>query len=207
MKKKVVLTMLALQLVLIGTVGCSNNDTPTEASITTEASSDSNAGSEQLQISGFDFDRAISNITIDGKDMHLPTTLNELGDEYTVEDIKDLMGNGTYTGSLVKKGNEIASVALMYNDKTDVRDAVICELAFVKTGIEYGYFSIDGVEAGDNITTVKEMYGEPTKFRMDTRPVILGDSYQYVCEEGKGILYSTNEKGEIINIYVSCKEK
>lgn len=49
MKKKAILTILALQLVLTGAVGCGSSNTQTEASTTTEASIDSNTGAEQSQ--------------------------------------------------------------------------------------------------------------------------------------------------------------
>ena len=202
MKKKVVLTMLALQLVLIGTVGCSNNDTPTEASVTTEASSDSNAGSEQLQISGFDFDRAISNITIDGENIQLPTTLNELGEEYTLTDMKecefDYGTTGTY--DLMKGDKVVASVTQLKNDKLNIRDTPFIEFCLINE-----YASIEGIKLGDNIEKVKEIYGEPTKFHMDVRPIIFGDIYSYEKQEGDNIEFATNEKGKIIKIYTSLK--
>lgn len=202
MKKKVVLTMLALQLVLIGTVGCSNNDTPTEASITTEASSDSNAGSEQSQVSGFDFDRAISNITIDGENIYMPTTLNELGEEYTLTDKEEFEHDyGKTEFCVLMKGDKVvASVSQVKNDKLNIRDN-----PFIEICLENEYSSIEGIKVGDNIEKVKEMYGEPTKFNMDVRPIILGDVYSYEKQEGDNIKFTTNEKGEILRININLK--
>lgn len=124
MKRKVVLIMLALQLALAGTVGCSNNNTQEDVSLTTEASS------EQSQVSGFDFNRAINNVVIDGEKINLPTTLNELGEEYTVNDVLD-MEDGYDTAHLLKNGEEIAIITQVQDDNLDIRGKKFVDLCLL----------------------------------------------------------------------------
>lgn len=204
MKKKVVLVMLALQFVLAGTVGCVNNNTQEDVSSTTEVSSDSNANPEQSQVSGFDFDRIVNNIILDGEKIYLPITLNELGDEYAIDDIWD-MENGYDTAVLLKNGKQLALVTQVHDKETDVRDKPFYGISSLKSGMGNTFISFDGINEGDNIKKVKELYGEPTEFRMDSRPIVLGDVYEYEYTDSDGVRFNTNEKGEIIYMCVSFK--
>lgn len=74
--------------------------------------------SDEGQESTFDFSQAFDNVEVNGKKVPFPFTLNDLGEDFTVESIVE-MGDGTCGASLCYKGEIVADVYMNINNKKD----------------------------------------------------------------------------------------
>ena len=147
----------------------------------------------------FDFEYLSQNIIIDGKKVSLPFTLDDLGEEYTFNEIgisegiiehrcgvQVIFPDGKYIQTFVKE-----------DKKADVtRKSEIMSITVYSSN--ENNISIDGIKDNSNISDIKKKFGEPTK-------IDYGNSinhWYYESENGRLHFSIENEKIQGMTIYM-----
>lgn len=171
MMKKAVLGVAAMVFAL-GLTGCAEKEEALQSNaaaeeVGEETSTQENDLGEEAAV-GFDLDRAAKNIVLEGKELSLPTTLDELGGGYTMAKSKEV---DTYWGSnniiwdLYYENKHLGDVWTGEATEMDLKTKKI----FVISGEDNIEMSIDGISVGDNYSEVKERWGEPVDVQEDIR--------------------------------------
>lgn len=123
--KRVSLLIIMAVMILMVT-GCgseSKGDKQTSSgtvqeSQSTSGSENQSSGDNEEQESDFDFSQAFDNVEVNGKKVPFPFTLNDLGEDFSVDSIVE-MGDGTCGGTLYYKDNVVAEVFLNISNKNE----------------------------------------------------------------------------------------
>ncbi len=166
MSKKISLLLMML-MVMMMVAGCgdrktdsSKETTTKEVSATGENNGESSGGTEEGNTetadSDFDFNQVFDNIEVNGKHVPFPFTLNDLGDEYSVDSIVE-MGDGTCGASLYYKKDEIAMIYMLVNNKEDINNNTVIN-SLVISHLDTQMIKINGIDCNNNIDDVRNKY-------------------------------------------------
>lgn len=195
MKKRVILGILFVNIMfLFGTVGCGNNNTDNKNDVnkvieeTTVNGTDAFSGEKET--AELDFDKAANNIVFNGKDIKLPTTLNELGGDFTVEykKITEFDDITLESYDVLVNYEVIGRIVQLYEEEKNYKDRIIVGISASGTDM-----TIDGVSIGDDVGKMFEKWGEP---QIVTEMVTIGNTYTYKNKSDM-VYINTTKDGKI----------
>ena len=152
------------------------------------------------------YEEISKNIVINGTNISWPTTVNELGADYSIGEALDI-GVGNYKDydliwyELKYKNKEFGQIMLMDNKEAkNLEEIYIGGIGFTNKG-----GTIDGLGVGDKVTKIEKKWGVG-KY-IDLEPP-LQDQYKYNDYCNHIFVYSDSENhkkiGEIIFEYLEC---
>ena len=140
--------------------GCGKNEKPSDLSESQPASA---ADSDQSLSEGFDWETIRHNITLDGRKIDVPFSVNDLGEGYGISTINDdLFGENSCYGTVEKPGEYTSeSVCMVFFDgiKADSynNDVKCSRISFADT------LTVCGIGAGSSVKDTEELFGSPCK--------------------------------------------
>lgn len=149
------------------------------------------------------FDEALKHVTIFGKKVSFPFTLDDLGKEFTFKKLPYITQKGKDNqGYLYYNGQQIADIVIQGGrEKGDIRKKKIIFIEFCKFDNENVEFDICGVNFHTRTEQVVDLWGE-------------GDeSGNFYWENGKKSKYSNLivvtgiPDGEVVTVYISYRRK
>jgi hypothetical protein len=165
----------------------------------------------------FDFDKAMDNIYLCGKKISLPTTLEELGSDFTFESIfkpsyassekEDVLTGLSY------KGEEIGSFILLnctpenFNEKTtiggiSVKGLLQYEEEEGKQPIDFGFYNLK-LESKTSESELKSIFGETLIVDYGSVSTV----FYYNKNENQGILIQLDKDNKIKYLSIDNKEE
>lgn len=107
------------------------------------------------------FDEALKHVTICGKKVSFPLTLNKLGKDFTVKFTARLDDEPDYRGILYYKKNRVASIIIQDGWKSgDLKKKSICKISFISDITPDLDFDICGVNFNTPIENLIDIWGE-----------------------------------------------
>ena len=160
-------------------------------------SSDNNEGQE----SDFDFGQAFDNVEVNGKKVPFPFTLNDLGEDFSIDSIVE-MGDGTCGGTLYyKKADKLASV-FMFIDSKDKFDnnTKINRFDLMESYLQI--IKVNGVDCNSSVNDVKNNYvGLEEKY--NSKNIL---SFLKKIQDENVISIHVNENGNITSVSIQKGE-
>ena len=195
MKRFITLSLSAL--IMLAALTACGKESPNESAIEQTVSEDStqtidvtesteelsSSSAEETVISHtqgeFNIDDAVNDIVIDGKRYKVPTTLDELGEDYLCKLERETNPTDRNWGNCITSviyNNELpvlgAYTQKNKSDKVDKKDKVFC--VYTLDSVENS--TVYGLSVGDKLETMLELWGEPTE--------IVEESITHYCYGG-----------------------
>lgn len=144
-------TILAAVCMIFSMVGCKQNGIPVNKT-SEESEQIKSVKKEPYYITEWSIDDLVKNLEINGVKYSMPFTLNDLGEDYTIEKINDEL-------FLYYQGENYALIKV--KDNSDIKNS---EIILITTDCTYSDkdFKIGDTSFGDKLDDVLERYGEPS---------------------------------------------
>lgn len=192
-RKELMKAGLIVAISILSLVGCSGEEEPKPSETTSvEASTDEQEPQKETQaetqeptdeqitgdvgVGKFDPADVCKNISIDGRIVEFPWTLNKLGDEYQFGNISNSIEGDNICGGYLQRNGENLILVNFGKEEVD-RDSPIVVMTFEPSDNILVY----GLGTGTTKEEVVEVFGEPNEIRNDG--IFL--HYTYVCDEMK----------------------
>lgn len=159
MKKRLLWISLGAVIVSSLLTGCGKNEGSSDLS---ESQSVSASDSGQSLSEGFDWETVRHNITLDGRKIDVPFSVNDLGEGYEIPTVNDdLFGEDSCYGTVEKPGEYYPEqVCMVFFDgiKADSysNDAKCTRISFADT------LTVCGIGAGSSVKDAEETFGSPS---------------------------------------------
>ena len=160
--------ILAAVCMIFSMVGCKQNGIPVEQT-SEESNQVKSVKKEPYYITDWSIDDLVTSVEMNGVTYSMPFTLNDLGEDYTIEKINDEL-------VLYYHGENYALIKV--KDNSDIKNS---EIISITTDCTYHDtdFKIDNTNFGDEQTDVLEKYGEPSL--KVTAETVSGIYYVFSC--------------------------
>ena len=209
-RKELMKAGLIVAISILSLVGCSGEEEPKPSETTSvEASTDEQSTQKETQaetqeptdeqttgdvgVGKFDPADVCKNISIDGRIVEFPWTLNKLGDEYEFDSVtNDNLDDGISAASMSYNGKLMFVVALG-DDKAD-RDSPIVVMSFAPSD----NVAVYGLGKGTTVEEVVKVLGEPNEVN---EYELMGHHYTYLSDEMR--LCFTFYNGKLSETYIS----
>ncbi len=191
MKKRKLTCLLLCSLMLLSSLGgCGKDDT---AKTDTQPATSEKA-EEKIEYNGvFNsevFEKICNDINLYGKDISLPCSMEDLGEEFSAEYLLISKKSSIVTYDLNYKDSLIGFVLFHSNEKLSEQDLKTKDFNTINLEMS-DEVKIAGLKNGDNVEIIKQLFGEPTK--------ILGN------EESGSYIYNVDEDA-YIKFYLNCNK-
>ena len=165
-KNKKISLLLATMLVAMAFTGCGEKEKETKETVavettTAEQAETTGAEGETQEVSDDVFADIFDDVEINGKQVTFPFSLNDLGDEYTIDEEPLAISeeDNLYSYTLYYNEREIAIVSYTVKD-ADSKVDQDKKMARYQTLLDEGNIKIRGIGEGDSIDSVKDKIPE-----------------------------------------------
>lgn len=203
--KKILLTMLLSVLTVTAVTGCGDKTDTSQVESSSEQSTensdisevtDGNSESESAAVTGtFDWDTAMSQTTLEGKEIPMPFSVNDLGETYELRvlvnaffggsgctaDLYNTAYEDSETGEITEKS--LGSVSFDYVSAEEYTDD--CKISY----FESDELNIQGIQEGVSMELVYDTWGEPHE------------------SDDVAVYYFNKEQDKMISIYIDDENK
>lgn len=158
MKKQLLSISLSVLVVSSLLSGCGKKE---DSSSLSESQSTTVSDSETTLSEGFDWETVKQDITLDGRKIDVPFSVNDLGEGYKISSVNDdLLGENSCYGTVEKQdGYSSASVCMVFFDgiKSDSynNDVKCTRISFADT------LTVNGIGAGSAMKDAEKIFGNP----------------------------------------------
>lgn len=158
MKKQLLSISLSVLVVSSLLSGCGKKEDSSDLS---ESQSITASDSETTLSEGFDWETVKQDITLDGRKIDVPFSVNDLGEGYKISSVNDdLFGENSCYGTVEKQdGYNSASVCMVFFDgiKSDSynNDVKCTRISFADT------LTVSGIGAGSAMKDAEKIFGNP----------------------------------------------
>ena len=172
-KRKIVMLMMAVMLIIVSFAGCGNKKEETGRAVNDETktiseSEQQNPENETEEVSDDVFADIFDDIELNGKKVTFPFSLNELGDEYTIDDEPFAVNKdeNMMAYHLYYNGEKIADIDYKSTDKRDInRDTKMIRYATHKIYEDRGMLKIRGIGINDSMDEITKSCPEFKKLK------------------------------------------
>ena len=165
-KNKKLSLLVATMMVAMAFTGCGEKEKETKETVavettTAEQAETTGAEGETQEVSDDVFADIFDDVEINGKQVTFPFSLNDLGDEYTIDEEPLAISeeDNLYSYTLYYNEREIAIVSYIVKD-ADSKVDQDKKMARYRTLLDEGNIKIRGIGIGDSIDSVKDKIPE-----------------------------------------------
>lgn len=197
-KKAVLCMWLVILAVCLGACQKEGKENTKKA----EETKDNTKEKEEYPAGTFDFEKACESLTIDGKRVGIPFTLDDLGEEYEFDPAfktVEMSGLNEYAARILRSDGKCLTVIVKDEFENLERTS---EIIYASAQNEDFDMELAGITYVDSLEKILEQLGEPTEKRPN--PAAEGYEFWEYTGEGGYINFAINIKKDKINAMRIC---
>lgn len=185
---KKIMLFIASACMIFSMVGCKQNGIPVEQT-SEESNQVKSVKKEPYYITEWSIDDLVTSVEMNGVTYSMPFTLNDLGEDYTIEKINDDL-------FLYYRGNHFGIIDL--KDNSDINNSEIISITTHDKSFKVGDTSFS-----DELDDVLEKYGEPSLITSGSSISVVYYVFEGKTEEQSSKVGFTFKDGKLYSIGVT----